>query len=103
MLDQSIVKLCLIVHLIAAWIAIYRILSDDFFSERPLLNAKRGFLAMPGRGQLKKMPKRNKKGEQQEKNKVKIQSSANNKVSNVYLSPKEYSSLVSIYLKTIFL
>ena len=33
MLNQSIVKLCLIVHLIAAWTAIYRILSDDFFTD----------------------------------------------------------------------
>ena len=52
-----------------------------------------------------KMPKRNKNGEQEEKKKVKKKSShqPNNKESNVYLAPKEYSSLVSIYLKTIFL
>jgi len=50
------------------------------------------------------MPKRNKNGEQEEKNKVKKKSSHKQITeSNVYLAPKEYSSLVSIYLKTIFL
>lgn len=71
MLDQSIVKLCLIVHLIAAWIAIYRILSDDFFTERPLLNAKRGFLAMPGRGQLKKCQKETKRESNKKRTRLK--------------------------------